>query len=91
MFARAEKVEIGRALRDCHADQHEKGTFCPHERAASALTPLFSQRSLRFCEGSSRLGGRRIVRALVDHLVDETKLLRLVGGEELVALQGVLD
>src|SRR5882757_4052791 len=37
------------------------------------------------------LGGRRVFRTLVDDLVDQTECLGVLGGEELVALERVLD
>ena len=37
------------------------------------------------------LYGRRVFRPLVDHLVDQTERLGVVGGQEFVAFQRVLD
>src|SRR5690242_6254697 len=40
---------------------------------------------------SGRLRRCRIVRALLDHLVDQAEFLRLLGGHEAVALKRLLD
>src|ERR1700751_4533076 len=83
-------------------NQHERGTLCLCDGIAAARQAdacRGSCKPLAFTKitpsnhaaNSCCLGGLRILGALVDHLIHKAKILSLVGGEEFVALQRVLD
>src|SRR5882672_6785107 len=89
-FRTREAVEITQALRDCHAKPARKRNFWG-EIARNGRRQLEGRRTGELTGSSCALDHRQVFRTLFDDLVDDTEIAGHLGGQELVALQRVLD
>src|ERR1700738_3382726 len=93
-FRTREAVEIRQALRDCHAKPARKRNFRGEKhpkRPPPAGAPAHRDITGPSCSLSRRLDHRHVLGALLDDLVDDSEYAGVLRGEELVALQRVLD